>query len=154
MGWYRIFRSKLSVGFNKTQFFPCGRAQKFNSVEEQQCVHSKLFNYRTGFATARVYRGAMTDKLPPHLLNLFTPRPPLRYLLPADTAPEKRKTATVSGIAAILSQIASHDQDYTPTDTADQLKEKRRAGKQIRNQKLLRDAIENCMFSSAIVAFL
>jgi U1 small nuclear ribonucleoprotein 70kDa len=95
----------------------------------------------------------MTDKLPPQLLNLFTPRPPLRYLLPADTAPEKRKTAAVSGIAALLSQINSHDQNYIPTDTAEQQKEKRRAAKQARNQKLLRDANENCMFSPQYVVF-
>ena len=86
----------------------------------------------------------MTDKLPPQLLNLFAPRPPLRYLLPADTAPEKRKTAAVSGIAAYLSLIPTHDQNYIPTDTAEQAKEKRRASKLLRNQKLLREGIENC----------
>jgi U1 small nuclear ribonucleoprotein len=85
----------------------------------------------------------MTDKLPPQLLALFAPRPPLRYALPADTAAEKRKTATVSGIAHLLPQITLHDQDYTPTDTAEQAKEKRRAAKAARIQKLLRDGAEN-----------
>jgi len=85
----------------------------------------------------------MTDKLPPQLLALFAPRPPLRYVLPPDTAPEKRKTPAVSGIAQFLPQIAQHDQDYTPTDTAEQAKEKRRAAKAARVQKLLRDGIEN-----------
>ena len=88
----------------------------------------------------------MTDKLPPQLLNLFAPRPPLRYLLPADTAPEKRKTAVVSGIAALLSQIPTFDQNYAPTDTAEQAKEKRRAAKLLRNQKKLREGIENCTY--------
>ena len=86
----------------------------------------------------------MTDKLPPQLLNLFAPRPPLRYLPAADTAPEKRKTATVSGIVAFLSQISTYDQNYVPADTAEQAKEKRRASKLLRNQKLLREGIENC----------
>ena len=86
----------------------------------------------------------MTDKLPPQLLNLFAPRPTLRYLLPGDTAPEKRKTATVSGVASFLSEFSTHDQNFNPTDTAEQAKEKRRAAKLLRNQKLLRDAIENC----------
>lgn len=85
----------------------------------------------------------MTDKLPPQLLALFAPRPPLRYVLPPDTAPEKRKTATVSGIASFLPQITQHDQAYTPTDTAEQAKEKRRAAKAARAQKLLREGIEN-----------
>jgi U1 small nuclear ribonucleoprotein 70kDa len=87
----------------------------------------------------------MTDKLPPQLLALFAPRPPLRYLLPADVAPEKRKTPAVSGIAQFLSEIPKHDQKYTPTDTAEQQKEKRRAAKQARVEKQLRDGIENCM---------
>jgi U1 small nuclear ribonucleoprotein 70kDa len=86
----------------------------------------------------------MTDKLPPQLLNLFAPRPPLRYLLPADTAPEKRKTATVSGIASFLSEFSNHDTSYVSTDTAEQAKIKRRAAKLIRNQKSLREGIENC----------
>jgi U1 small nuclear ribonucleoprotein 70kDa len=86
----------------------------------------------------------MTDKLPPQLLNLFAPRPPLRYLLPADTAPEKRKTATVSGIASFLSEFSNHDTSYVPIDTAEQAKIKRRAAKLIRNQKSLREGIENC----------
>lgn len=86
----------------------------------------------------------MTDKLPPQLLSLFAPRPPLRYLLPADTAPEKRKTATVSGIASFLSEFANHDKDCISTDTAEQAKIKRRANKLLRNQKILRDGIENC----------
>jgi U1 small nuclear ribonucleoprotein 70kDa len=86
----------------------------------------------------------MTDKLPPQLLNLFAPRPPLRYLLPADTAPEKRKTPAISGIARSLSEFSNHDHDYVPTDTAEQKKDKRRTSKQARVSKLLRDGIENC----------
>ena len=86
----------------------------------------------------------MTDKLPPQLLNLFAPRPPLRYLLPHDFAPEVRQTATPSGLAHFLSEFNIHDKDYAPSDTAEQLKEKRRAAKEARNKKLLRDGIENC----------
>jgi len=86
----------------------------------------------------------MTDKLPPQLLNLFAPRPPLRYLVPHDSAPEVRKTATVSGLVHFLPEFNVHDKDYAATDTAEQLKEKRRATKQARNQKVLREGIENC----------
>ena len=44
----------------------------------------------------------MTDKLPPNLLALFAPRPPLRYLPPADHPPEERSTARITGIAQYL----------------------------------------------------
>jgi len=87
----------------------------------------------------------MTDKLPPQLLALFAPRPPLRYLLPSDTAPEKRKTTQISGIARYLSEIPKHDQDYVPTDTAEQRKEKRRAAKAEWIQRTLEEGIENCI---------
>jgi U1 small nuclear ribonucleoprotein 70kDa len=86
----------------------------------------------------------MTDKLPPNLLQLFTPRPPLRYLPPSDIGPEKRKTTTVSGVAAFLSAFGKIDGEYDPSDTAEQAKEKRRAAKLVRNQKLLRDGAEKC----------
>jgi U1 small nuclear ribonucleoprotein 70kDa len=86
----------------------------------------------------------MTDKLPPNLLQLFTARPPLRYLPPSDIGPEKRKTTTVSGIAAFLSAFEHIDDEYDPSDTAEQAKERRRAAKLLRNQKLLREGVEKC----------
>jgi U1 small nuclear ribonucleoprotein 70kDa len=89
----------------------------------------------------------MTDKLPPQLLNLFAARPPLRYLLPADTAPEKRKTPAVAGIAKYLAEIPKHDTDYNPTDTEEINKQKRRIAKAERNRKFLRDGIETCTLS-------
>ena len=90
----------------------------------------------------------MTDKLPPNLLQLFTARPPLRYFPPADVAPEKRKTAIVSGLAAFLSAFDAIDDEYVPTDTAEQAKEKRREAKLGRNEKYLREGIEKCMSSN------
>ena len=47
----------------------------------------------------------MTDKLPPNLLALFAPRPPLRYLPPADHPPEDRRTAQISGIAQYVTAL-------------------------------------------------
>jgi U1 small nuclear ribonucleoprotein 70kDa len=88
----------------------------------------------------------MTDKLPPQLLALFAPRPPLRYVAPPDTAPEQRKTRGLSGLAQFLDELPNHDKDYTPTDTAEQRKDKRRAAKAEWLQKTLREGIENCVF--------
>lgn len=90
----------------------------------------------------------MTDKLPPQLLALFAPRPPLRYLLPGDTAPENRKTTQISGVAKFLSEIPNHDKNYIPTDTAEQKKDKRRAEKVTYFKKSLRDGIDKCTSSS------
>ena len=87
----------------------------------------------------------MTDKLPANLLQLFTARPPLRYLPPADTAPEKRKTASVSGLTAFLDEFDRiDDSEYVPTETAEQAKEKRRAARAVRTSKILREALEKC----------
>jgi U1 small nuclear ribonucleoprotein len=87
----------------------------------------------------------MTDKLPPQLLSLFAPRPPLRYLLPPDFAAEKRKTPHIAGIAKYLADLSRDDPQYTPTDTAEQQKVKRRIAKAERIRKHLRDGIENCI---------
>jgi len=88
----------------------------------------------------------MTDKLPPQLLALFAPRPPLRYLPPADTTPEKRRTPGISGLAKFLSELPRHDQDYVATETEEQKKIKRRIVKATRQQKHLRDGNETCIF--------
>lgn len=60
----------------------------------------------------------MTDKLPPNLLALFAPRPALRYLLPADHAPEDRKTAQITGIAQFIPALREETPvPYHPTES-------------------------------------
>jgi U1 small nuclear ribonucleoprotein 70kDa len=93
----------------------------------------------------------MTDKLPPQLLALFAPRPPLRYLLPADIAPERRKSTQVSGLASFLHVFDESEDEYTPTDTAEQAKVKRRAAKEARLHKTLQDGIEYCTSPSSLI---
>lgn len=44
----------------------------------------------------------MTDRLPHNLLALFQPRPPLRYMPPADYAPGDRRTHRIDGVAQFL----------------------------------------------------
>lgn len=101
----------------------------------------------------------MTDKLPPNLLALFAPRPPLRWVPPADHAPEERKTANISGLAAFLPQLQEYkDSDnYVPTESWLQKKDRLKAEKKELQQKLLTEgptACEdgplcfNCPFSS------
>lgn len=61
----------------------------------------------------------MTDKLPPNLLTLFTPRPPLRWVPPVDYAPAERRTVPVSGVAQFLPALKEYkDKDgYVPTES-------------------------------------
>ncbi|KAK8219978.1 hypothetical protein M8818_000394 [Zalaria obscura] len=58
----------------------------------------------------------MTDKLPPNLLQLFAPRPALRYLPPCDHAPEERKTHQISGLAQYLPAL-QEEIPYNPTES-------------------------------------
>ncbi|KAJ2001204.1 hypothetical protein GGI04_003508 [Coemansia thaxteri] len=47
----------------------------------------------------------MTSRLPPDLLQLFTPRPPLAYVEPVSRAPTDRPRPAVSGIAQYASEL-------------------------------------------------
>lgn len=88
----------------------------------------------------------MTDKLPPNLLALFAPRPPLRWVQPADHAPEDRKTANVSGIAAFLPQLQEYKQTdtYTPTESWLQRKDRLKLEKKEAQEKLLKEGPTAC----------
>ncbi|KAF1346156.1 U1 small nuclear ribonucleo protein of 70kDa MW N terminal-domain-containing protein [Delphinella strobiligena] len=70
----------------------------------------------------------MTDKLPPQLLQLFAPRPALRYLPPSDHAPGERKTHNIEGVASFLQQIKDEqwDDHYEPTESWLQRKDRER----------------------------
>jgi U1 small nuclear ribonucleoprotein of 70kDa MW N terminal len=48
---------------------------------------------------------------------------------PADTVPEKRKTVNISSVAVFLKAFDKPDINYVATETANQVKEKRRAAK-------------------------
>ncbi|KAF2773058.1 RNA-binding domain-containing protein [Teratosphaeria nubilosa] len=77
----------------------------------------------------------MTDKLPPNLLALFAPRPPLRYLPPADHAPEDRKTAAITGVSRYLPKL--HEEEpvpYNPTESWLQKKDRELLEKQAKQK--------------------
>ncbi|KAA6408697.1 MAG: U1 small nuclear ribonucleo [Lasallia pustulata] len=80
----------------------------------------------------------MTDKLPPNLLVLFAPRPALRYLPPNDHAPEERKTNNISGVAQYLDALKEYEKfPYQPTESWLQRKDRLKAEKKERQEKLL-----------------
>lgn len=78
----------------------------------------------------------MTDKLPPNLLALFAPRPALRYLPPADHAPEDRRTAKIGGVGQYLEHLHDEFGDYKPTESWLQARDREALEKQARQKHI------------------
>ncbi|KAH7377868.1 U1 small nuclear ribonucleoprotein of 70kDa MW N terminal-domain-containing protein [Pyrenochaeta sp. MPI-SDFR-AT-0127] len=87
----------------------------------------------------------MTHLLPPMLLNLFAPRPPLRWVEPADHAPEKRCTPKISGVGQYLQAMREYkDTDnYVPTDSWLQKRDRKKLEKKEKQQNLLSDGVKD-----------
>ncbi|KAF2113034.1 U1 small nuclear ribonucleoprotein of 70kDa MW N terminal-domain-containing protein [Lophiotrema nucula] len=85
----------------------------------------------------------MTDKLPPNLLSLFAPRPPLRWAEPSDHAPAQRCTSKISGVAQYLDALREYkDNDgYVPSDSWLQKRDRKKAERAEKQQRLLTDGI-------------
>ena len=81
----------------------------------------------------------MTHKLPPNLLNLFAPRPALRYLIPSDHPPEERKTHHVTGVAQFLPALEEYKEvPYEPTESWFEKKIRIKSEKKERQEQLLK----------------
>ena len=97
----------------------------------------------------------MTDKLPPNLLVLFAPRPALRYLPPNDHAPEARKTNNISGVGQYLSALKEYEKiPYQPTESWLQRKDRLKAEKKERQEKLLTEGFSQRMRSRTLLTVL
>ena len=85
----------------------------------------------------------MTDKLPPDLLQLFQPRPPVRYLQPLDNAPDEKasKSSEITGIAAFLGELQDYKEqdDYQPTESWLQQRDRKRLEKQQQAAEMQKD---------------
>ena len=88
----------------------------------------------------------MTYQLPPMLLNLFAPRPPLRWVEPIDHAPEKRCTPKISGVGQYLQAMREYkDNDgYVPTDSWLQKRDRKKLKTKERQEKMLTEGIQDC----------
>ncbi len=87
----------------------------------------------------------MTDKLPPNLLALFAPRPALRYLPPSDHAPEDRRTSAITGVGQYLKALQdSKDDEYHPTESWLQRRDRVKAEKREKQHKLLTEGVKLC----------
>lgn len=91
----------------------------------------------------------MTDKLPPNLLALFAPRPPLRYMPPSDRAPEERRTAAISGVAAFIPALKEKEAQAdksTYTESWLEKKERVKLEKTKKREYILNEAVKLCEF--------
>jgi U1 small nuclear ribonucleoprotein len=88
----------------------------------------------------------MTDKLPPNLLALFAPRPPLRYIPPADRAPDDVRPSKISGVAEFIPELKTYAEEipYTPTESWLQRKARLKAEKQKALERNLTEDLDNC----------
>ncbi|KAF1973788.1 RNA-binding domain-containing protein [Bimuria novae-zelandiae CBS 107.79] len=86
----------------------------------------------------------MTDKLPPMLLQLFAPRPPLRWVEPVDHPPEKRQTPNIGGIGQYMQALREYkDNDgYVPSDSWLQKRDRKKLEKKERQEKLLTEGVK------------
>jgi hypothetical protein len=121
-----------------------------DAISESQHIFINTFL----FAIHSLIPRKMTDKLPPNLLQLFQPRPPLRYLPHADHAPEARKTPAIGGLAAFLPQLEEY-KHIAPSSGESWFEKKERAKSERREKvkKLLVDDFEKCiLYSSPILS--
>jgi U1 small nuclear ribonucleoprotein len=83
------------------------------------------------------------------LLQLFAPRPPLRWVEPSDHAPEKRQTPNIGGIAQYMQALNEYkDNDgYVPSDSWLQKRDRRKLEKKERQEKLLTEGVKDCTAS-------
>ncbi|KAJ2628550.1 hypothetical protein GGF44_004459, partial [Coemansia sp. RSA 1694] len=59
----------------------------------------------------------MTSRLPPDLFQLFTPRPPLPHVPPADRAPDDKPRPALSGIAQYVAELRQAPPPPPPAET-------------------------------------
>jgi U1 small nuclear ribonucleoprotein 70kDa len=88
----------------------------------------------------------MTDKLPPQLLQLFQPRPPLRYIPPQDPSPEEHASSIskIGGIADFLPALTNYVEtdEYHPTESWLQRKERLKKEKLDRIEEMKQEGFE------------
>lgn len=90
------------------------------------------------------------------LLNLFAPRPPLRWVEPTDHAPEKRCTPKIGGIAQYMDALREYkDNDgYVPTDSWLQKRDRKKLEKKEKQEKLITEGVKNCTSGRADQLFI
>jgi len=80
------------------------------------------------------------------LLQLFAPRPPLRWVEPSDHAPEKRQTPNIGGIGQFMQALKEYkDNDgFVPSDSWLQTRDRKKMEKKEKQEQLVDKATEEC----------
>jgi U1 small nuclear ribonucleoprotein 70kDa len=96
----------------------------------------------------------MTAQLPQNLLNLFYPRPPLRYLPPTDHDPAKRHTMPITGLASVLEQAKEVDAKYKeletpPTESAIEKRARIKAENSEKSEYMRTDGLKDCKLTDS-----
>ncbi|KAF9971272.1 hypothetical protein BGZ73_005820 [Actinomortierella ambigua] len=84
----------------------------------------------------------MTDRLPPHLLRLFAPRPPLPYMPPLDREPGKKRENKLTSLSQFLPLCKGHDPDYMPTLTIAERKKQKMMEKKAAYEERIKKGLE------------
>lgn len=87
----------------------------------------------------------MTAQLPPNLLQLFAPRPALRFLPAPDYAPEQRKTTHIDGLAGFLGALKETPAPYHPTESWLERKDRERLEHEEAVKRNLTEGLKNCI---------
>lgn len=86
----------------------------------------------------------MTDKLPENLRYLFQPRPAIKFLPPADFAPEDRRSHHIDGLAAFLPALKETPTTYNATESWLQRKDRERIEKEEARHRLYTEEFAEC----------
>ena len=93
----------------------------------------------------------MTDKLPPNLLQLFAPRPALRFLPPSDHAPEERRTNRIGGVGQFLQALREYDNSAPVTESHLQKRDRNRVERKEKQERLVSEDVQLCMPFSQVL---
>lgn len=94
----------------------------------------------------------MTDKLPPNLLALFAPRPPLRYIPPADRAPDDIEPSKIGGVAQFIDELRKYGEEvpYNATESWLQRKARLKEERKANLERHLTEGLKECMLTQIL----
>lgn len=85
------------------------------------------------------------------LLNLFAPRPPLRWMEPVDHSPDTRQTPNIGGIGQYMQALREYkDNDgYVPTDSWLQIRDRKKQEKKEKLEYQMTEGLRQCTAPAA-----
>lgn len=81
--------------------------------------------------------------MPAHLVALFAPRPPLKFVTPQDVSPEKRQTPFITGVAEYLKNLNTPDESYVYSESWLEKQQRLKQQKAAEHQKNLEESTKS-----------